>query len=91
MVSGQYKRVITKGGKVAHIETVQRESGEWAAYTSGEVLAAFAPGTTFPTQRAAEEAAKQALEQAVFGDDPIDRIEELSSESSDSVLIRDSH
>ena len=87
MVSGQFKRVITKSGEVALIRTVQRESGEWTAYTSGAVLAAFAPGITFPTQQAAEEAAKQALEQAVFGDDPIDRIEELSSESTDSFVV----
>ncbi len=80
MVSGQFKRVITKSGEVAYIRTVQRESGEWVAYTSGAVLAAFAPGITFPTQEAAEEAAKQALQQAFFGDDPIDRIEECSSE-----------
>jgi hypothetical protein len=85
MVTGHSKRVITKGGKVAHIQTVQRESGEWAAYTTGAVLAAFSPGITFPTQGAAEEAAKQALEQAVFGSDPIERIEDLSSESTGAV------
>ena len=85
MVSGQSKRVVTKSGEVAYIQTVQRELGEWAAYTSGAVLAAFAAGITFPTQQAAEEAAKQALEQVVFGDDPIDRIEELSSASTDSL------
>jgi hypothetical protein len=90
MASGHYKRVITKGGKVAHIQTVQRESGEWAAYTSGAVLAAFAPGITFPSQRAAEEAAMQALEQAVFGGDPIYRIEELSSESAEPSSPADS-
>jgi hypothetical protein len=85
MGTGHSKRVITKGGNVAHIQTVQRESGEWAAYTTGAVLAAFAPGIAFPTKRAAEEAAKQALEQAVFGSDPIDRIEDISSDATDAI------
>lgn len=77
MGSDQCKRVITKSGEIAYIQTVQRESGEWAAYTTGAAIAAFAPGITFPNQLQAEEAAKQALQQAVFGDDPIDRVEPI--------------
>jgi hypothetical protein len=51
--------------------------------------AAFAPGTTFPTQQHAEVAATQALEQHIFsGGDPIDRIEPLEPKSSSSQNSR---
>jgi hypothetical protein len=51
--------------------------------------AAFAPGTTFPTQQHAEVAATQALEQHIFSSgDPIDRIEPLESKSSSSQNSR---